>query len=54
MDKPPISYINDYVGVNYSDVLDLFKDLKGNPPEYNANFLAKLLLIIEAMEKEVK
>ena len=54
MDRPLISYINEYVGVNYSDVLDFFKDLKGNPPEYNANFLAKLLLIIEATEGEDK
>ena len=52
MDKPIISYINDYVGVNYSDMLDFFKDLNPNTPEYNANFLARLLLHIEAIEND--
>lgn len=52
MYRPIISYINEYVGVNYSNILDFFKDLEYNTPEHNANYLAKLLLIIEAMEME--
>ena len=52
MDKPIISYINDYVGVNYSDIYDFLKDLQYNTPEFNTNLLLKLLLNIEAMENK--
>lgn len=52
MDRPIISYINDYVGVNYSDILDFLKDLQYNTPEHKAEYLAFLLLYIEAMESE--
>ena len=54
MDKPILSYINDYVGVNYSGMLDFLKDLAHNTPEYNTNILVELLLHIDAMEKENK
>ena len=52
MGKPILSYINDYVGVNYSGMRDFLKDLAHNTPEYNTNILVELLLHIEAMEKE--
>lgn len=54
MDRPILSYINDYVGVNYSGMRDFLKDLAHNTPEYNTNILVELLLHIEATEKEVK
>ena len=54
MNKPILSYINDYVGVNYSGMRDFLKDLAHNTPEYNTNILVELLLHIEAMEKEDK
>lgn len=50
MDRPIISYINDYVGVNYSDMLDFLKDLQYDTHEHKAEYLAILLLNIEAME----
>lgn len=52
MTRTIISYINEHIGTNYSDMLDFFKDLQYNPPEYNVNYLTNLLLIIEAMERE--
>lgn len=52
MTRTIISYINEHIGANYSDMLDFFKDLQYNPPEYNVNYLCNLLLIIEAMEME--
>ena len=52
MDKPILSYINDYVGVNYSGMRDFLKDLAHNTPEYNTNILVELLLHIDEMEKE--
>ena len=52
MDKSILSYINDYVCVNYSGMRDFLKDLAHNTPEYNTNILVELLLHIEAMEKE--
>ena len=52
MARTIISYINEHIGANYSDMLDFFKDLKYNPPEYNVNYLCNLLLIIESMEME--
>ena len=52
MTRPVISYINEHIGTNYSHMLDFFNDLEHNPPEYNANYLFNLLLIIEAMEME--
>ena len=52
MDRPILSYINDYVGVNYSDMRDFLKDLAHNTPEYNTNILVELLLHIEAMENK--
>ena len=54
MDKPILSYINDYVGVNYSGMRDFLKDLAHNTPAYNTNIPVELLLHIEAMEKEDK
>ena len=52
MDRTIISYINDYVGVNYSDMLDFLKDLQYDTPEYKAEYLTFLLLNIEAMENK--
>ncbi len=52
MDKPILSYINDYVGVNYAGMRDFLKDLAPNTPEFNTNILIELLLHIEAMEKK--
>lgn len=54
MDKPILSYINDYVGVNYSGMRDFLKDLAHNTPEYNTNILVELLLHIKATEMEDK
>ena len=54
MDRPLLSYINDYVGVNYAGMRDFLKDLVHNSPEYNTTILVELLLHIEAIEKEDK
>ena len=52
MNRQIISYINDYVGVNYSDMLDFLKDLQYGTPEHKAEYLAILLLNIEEMENK--
>ena len=52
MTKPILSYINEYVGVNYSNLFDFFKDLKYGTPEQNVNSLGNLLLFIEAKQME--
>lgn len=52
MNKPILSYINDYVGVNYYNMFDFFKDLKYSTPEQNVSQLASLLLFIEAKQME--
>lgn len=52
MTRSILSYINEYVGVNYFNMFDFFKDLKYNTPEQNVNSLVSLLLFIEAKQME--